>query len=208
MHNELEAIYQSRIDILEKLKVRLERETIRALEGVGNVDRVSFRVKSPVSFANKALDPNNDPPYEDPFYEIEDQVAGRIIVFFLEGLEEVQDRLKGTYNTVEFERRKPPADEEFGYESNHLICLIPPQVLDDEWEKRNDLPPTFEIQIRTVFMHAYAEPQHDFGYKSLDELPRKIRRELAWVAASSWGADQAYMRIWEWYKSKQGENDP
>lgn len=53
-------------------------------------------------------------------------------------------------------------------------------------------------------MHAYAEPQHDLSYKAAADLPSEIRRELAWVAASAWGADQAYERVRRW-RSERGE---
>jgi ppGpp synthetase/RelA/SpoT-type nucleotidyltranferase len=43
--------------------------------------------------------------------------------------------------------------------------------------------------------HAYAEPQHDLAYKPETPPSDEIRRELAWVAASSWGADQALERV-------------
>jgi putative GTP pyrophosphokinase len=48
------------------------------------------------------------------------------------------------------------------------------------------------MQVRTLFMHAWAEPQHDLGYKPGEHMviDRNQRRRLAWIAASSWGADQ------------------
>lgn len=201
MDDEWESRYEGRIHLLNELSERLEIETRSAIADLPHIDRVSFRVKPPDSFIEKAIDPRNDPPYEDPFVEIEDQVAGRIIVFFIEDLEKVQERLKGTFNTVEYEHRRPPADAEFGYESHHLICVIPPQSKPDDWDDRDDLPPTFELQIRTIFMHAYAEPQHDIAYKAVSDLPGDIRRELAWIAASAWGADRAYHRVREWYEA-------
>ncbi len=207
MREELINRYENRIPILEDLRVALEQWTERTLEGVEHIDRIYFRVKGKENFASKALDPSNDPPYQYPLIEIEDQVAGRIIVFFREDLDIVKDRLQRTFTTIEFERRRPPADEEFGYESNHLIFVIPPQARSEAWEKRDDLPATFEMQIRTVFMHAYAEPQHDFGYKSVKELPSNIRRELAWIGASAWGADQAYKRVNEWRIEEERANE-
>jgi ppGpp synthetase/RelA/SpoT-type nucleotidyltranferase len=57
------------------------------------------------------------------------------------------------------------------------------------------MPTTFELQIRTLCMHAWAEPQHDVGYKSAEELSREDRRELAWIAASIWGADHGFERV-------------
>jgi ppGpp synthetase/RelA/SpoT-type nucleotidyltranferase len=65
------------------------------------------------------------------------------------------------------------------------------------WGARDDLPSTFELRVRTIFMHAYAEPQHNIGYKAASELPGQVRRELAWIAAS------AYERVRSW----DGAND-
>ncbi len=200
MLNSLIEKYEARLPILKELSNKLESVTKIALEDVDHIDRVNFRVKGTDSFVEKALDPDNDPPYEIPFAEIEDQVAGRIIVFFREDLDIVKDRLLGSFNTVEFKRRRPPVDAEFGYESNHIICIVPPQAKTNEWEHFDDLPVTFELQIRIIFMHAYAEPQHYFGYKSVQELPPEIRKELAWISASAWGADKGYTRVFNWWK--------
>jgi ppGpp synthetase/RelA/SpoT-type nucleotidyltranferase len=57
------------------------------------------------------------------------------------------------------------------------------------------MPSTFELQIRTLFMHAYAEPQHDFAYKSSAELLRDDRKRLGWIASAAWGADRAYQEL-------------
>lgn len=42
-------------------------------------------------------------------------------------------------------------------------------------------------------MHAWAEPQHDMGYKG-DPGP-EVKRELAWIAASAWGADRTLNEV-------------
>jgi putative GTP pyrophosphokinase len=194
MH-ELLLRYAERVPLLEQLRTNLERETCDALAGLAHVDRVSFRIKDALSLAAKAEDPENSPAYRDPLVEIEDQVGGRVIVYFLADLADVRMRLEQTFNTVERTERRPQRDAEFGYESDHLICLIPPHLEPTDWGSRSDLPTTFELQIRTLFMHAYAQPQHRIAYKSTQELPSSIRKELAWIAASSWGADRAYERV-------------
>ena len=202
MHKEIIRKYEERLTLLNQLSEALNKETNDALADLLHIDRISFRIKSSKSFADKALDPNNKPPYNNAFVEIEDQVAGRIIVFFINDIDLVIGKLKGTFKSIESSFRRPAKDEEFGYESHHLICLIPPYVKPRGWNARDDLPTTFELQIRTIFMHAYSEPQHNIGYKSTKELPKEIRRELAWIAASSWGADKAYQRVWQWFQSQ------
>lgn len=191
--------YESRLQLLQEVKQRLEQETIEALGGLEHIDRISFRVKGTSSFVEKAEDPENDPPYTEPLVEIEDQIAGRVIVFFVRDLVVVRGKLNGTFNAIEHRERRPVRDAEFGYESDHFICLIPPHAKPDGWDERDEVPTTFELQVRTIFMHAYAEPEHDLAYKGKEDLPKRIRRELAWIAASAWGADQAYERVMDWH---------
>jgi len=47
----------------------------------------------------------------------------------------------------------------------------------------------FELQIKTLFQHAWAESEHDLAYKPVEDLPKDQRRRVAFVAAQAWGAD-------------------
>lgn len=191
--------YSLRVPLLEHASKRLHQEVLLSLRECNHIDRVSFRVKGADSFAKKASDRRNNPPYTDPLREIEDQIAGRVIVFFRSDLKIVHDLLfNRVFQPVEAQERRPDTDAEFGYESNHYVFQIPPQALPSEWPDDGQMPTTFELQLRTLFMHAWAEPQHDIGYKGGEHIPKDIRRELAWIAASAWGADQAYERIIQW----------
>lgn len=196
MPNDLQKLYLKRRTLLEKLRKELEQETAAALNNLPHIDRVAFRVKGPESFLKKANDPKNKTFYTDPLTEIEDQIAGRIITFFLSDIPIVKARLTdGTFEVAENWTRAPERDAEFGYETEHLILIIPIQLKPRDWDKHERMPTTFELQIRTIFMHAYAEPQHDIAYKGAADLPQEARRQLGWIAASSWGADQAYERV-------------
>lgn len=187
--------YEQRLELLRETARRLEGEADGALEGFPHLDRVVFRVKSTESFLNKALHPKNDPPYAVSLREIEDQVAGRVIVYFRNSISEVRARLLTVFHLTELTERRPKLDAEFGYESEHLICLIPPQAKPDGWNLIDDMPATFEIQLRTVFMHAYAQPQHGLAYKSKEDLSADIKRRLGWIAATAWGSDRFYQDL-------------
>src|SRR5579863_1151690 len=115
MPDELIAAYDARALLLKELKDRLQQETVDALAGVKHIDRISFRMKDARSFSEKVRDRKVSPPYSDPLVEVEDQVAGRVIVFFLSDLDAVRSKLKGTFNTVERKHHRPKADAEFGY---------------------------------------------------------------------------------------------
>jgi putative GTP pyrophosphokinase len=194
---DVEAIYRERLPLLKALANNLEREVNAQLNGVPHIDRVAFRAKAPDSYIVKVYDRRIDPPYAAPLLEVEDQVAGRVTVFFLDDVDVVLERLRRLFGEVELAERRPEKVTEFDYEGFHAVYNIPPHCKPSDWNHRDDLPATFELQVRTLFQHAWAEPQHDIAYKPTVELTFEERREVAWVAASSWGADHAYSRLWK-----------
>lgn len=191
--SDLGAAYDDRADALAQLKHVLHSKTVDALAGLPHVDRITFRVKDRDSFLTKA----RKPKYTNPLIELEDQVAGRVITFFRDDLPLVRDRLTEWFGAVEHESKEPASATEFDYESDHYVFVIPQHSKPAGWAALPRMPTTFEFQVRTLFMHAWAEPQHDLGYKSLDgvSLDRDTKRRLAWIAASAWGADQALNEV-------------
>lgn len=194
MAEEDERRYAARLDATVELCSRLELRVTEALDGFQHIDRITFRPKSIDSFAKKAgtLGSHGQPKYTEPLREIEDQVAGRVIVFFRDDVSDVTERLASELGPIEAVHKEPVGDAEFGYESDHFIFVIPNHLKPTGWLRDLDTPSTFEMQVRTLFMHAWAEPQHDLGYKPGKDVvvDREDRRRLAWIAASAWGADQ------------------
>lgn len=192
---DLRDTYSKRLPQLEEVKRDLAAETEEILDGVPHIDRISYRVKHPDRFVEKVRQraPTTE-KYDEPLREVEDQVAGRVLVFFREDLKPVMEAICSEFTSVEL-RRKAPRTTEFGYESDHSIFVIPPQAMPEKWKNDPTAPATFELQVRTLFQHAWAEPQHDLGYKTKSALSEESQRELAWAAASAWGADQALQRV-------------
>ncbi|MGW4439544.1 GTP pyrophosphokinase [Streptomyces sp. NPDC004596] len=197
MVDDILALYRKRYNLLQTLVDNLADVVESDLTGVPHIDRISFRVKDPGSFFEKssAILDGGERKYLSPLREIEDQAAGRVIVFYSSDIRSVSEVLEDTFRRVESEAREPEDESAFGYESYHQIFLIPEHHKPDGWYDEEDMPITFELQIRTLFMHAWAEPQHDLGYKG-GELSREVRRKLAWVAASAWGADRTMDEIY------------
>jgi hypothetical protein len=65
---------------------------------------------------------------------------------------------------------------------------------------------SLEGQRKSGSLH-YPTAGRTSSYKGPADLPKEIRRELAWIAASAWGADHAYKRVWDWQTGHR-ENDP
>jgi putative GTP pyrophosphokinase len=189
-NDELSTDYEARLPVLRALAAELEAKTKEALADVPHIDRIGFRVKDHKSFLKKAVQPK----YSNPLEQLEDQVAGRVITFFRDDIPIVRDRLTEWFGDVEHETKEPAGPSEFGYESDHFIFVIAEHWKPEGWQDLAKMPTTFEFQIRTLFMHAWAEPQHDLGYKG-SPLDRQTAKELAWVAASAWGADRTFNEI-------------
>jgi putative GTP pyrophosphokinase len=203
-HNEVDlarakASFMPRVPLLKELAHRLQDTTSSALHGVPHVDRVSFRAKDADSFAKKCFAADKDgktKKYTYPLEELEDQIGGRVLVFFRSDIDVVVNRLVGAvFNEVEDDFREPSDVSSFDYESHHLVLHIPITVLPTGWSEIEGMPSTFEMQIRTLAMHAYAEPQHDIVYKPDVELTRDERRQVALAAANAWGIDTTYEQV-------------
>lgn len=192
---ELADAYAEHLPLLRDAALRLQNTTQQHCASHPRIDRVSFRAKEPGSFLRKANERRVEPPYREPLLEVEDQIAGRIVVFFLSDVDRAVELAVSVFGApVEIERKVPARDAEFGYESYHSIFDLPDWAHPNGWDCRA-MPTMFELQVRTLFQHAYAEPQHDLAYKPQEPLTRSAMRELAWIAASAWGADRAYERV-------------
>lgn len=62
-----------------------------------------------------------------------------------------------------------------------------------------------EIQIRSILQHAWAEIEHDLGYKTKLGVPRDIRREFSRIAGLLEIADVEFTRVREALRTYEGE---
>lgn len=200
----IEAAYAARSSLLSALASSLEAELRSLLSSVPHVDRVSFRAKSLLSFVEKTNDLGEDgqPKYLHPLEEIEDQVAGRVLVFYRSDIVRVLNAIEGRWRKAEQQQKKPARTSQFDYETTHRICIITEDMWPEGWSDLEDPPTTFELQIRTLAQHAWSEPQHGF-YKRGGGLNESSERKMYWAAASAWGIDS----IWEDIRAELEELD-
>lgn len=195
---EAEKVFAERRPLLVAIAERLEAHVKHLLEGVPHVDRVSFRAKKADSYAKKSRALKKDKTtlkYSQPLVQLEDQVGGRVLVFFRRDMEAVTAMLKEEFNALEHVHKTEADHKAFAYESNHLICTYPPTLYPDGWMDLDPRPKSFELQIRTLAMHAWAEPEHDLTYKPGVKVGAEDLRKLAWAASSAWGIDAIFEQV-------------
>lgn len=174
---------------IENIVAELLEKTLK--EGGIRPMQIAHRIKSRDSVAGKM----ERKPEKYPRVGIMNDLIGfRLICYFSYQVDEmaklvekvlVVDREKSS------DKRKQMAPTAFGYLSLHYICSLPKNAgYPDELTVY-----TFEIQFRTVLQHAWAEIEHDLGYKTEFGIPLDVRREFSRVAGLLEIADETFESI-------------
>ena len=110
----------------------------------------------------------------------------RVITFYIDDVDKVASAVERLF-TIDWEnsvdKRKIHEIDSFGYLSLHYICSIP------------DFPYRFEIQMRTLLQHAWANMDHDTGYKSGVEIPKRYLRNMSRLAGMLELVDDEFSKI-------------
>ncbi len=161
------------------------------------VDKISCRPKGHDSFIRKARRRQSDgqPRYLDPLRQIQDQIGARIVTYFKDDIEAVQKIVEGVYRGIERKLIVPDDEKQFGYEGVHYVLAIPPEIMPEPLPG-DDLPNFFELQIKTLFQHAWAQAEHDITYKTDYPWTKEQRRKIAFTAAQAWGADMIFDELY------------
>jgi ppGpp synthetase/RelA/SpoT-type nucleotidyltranferase len=109
-------------------------------------------------------------------------------VFYLSDVERIRSNVVKYLRFIEESPKSPESDSEFGYFGLHFIAAVPEDALGDD-SPDGVVPEFFELQIKTLFQHAWSEAHHDIGYKAVRPLTSDERRKMAFTAAQAWGVD-------------------
>jgi putative GTP pyrophosphokinase len=151
------------------------------------VHSVTMRLKSRESLARKIARP--DRTYLS-VSDVTDIVGLRVITYFDDGVELVAKLLEANL-AVDFVHSVDKRGRGFGYRSLHYVCTLPQRENEPE---REQLPQVTrcEVQVRTMLEHAWAEIEHDLGYKSAALIPAVARRRLERLAGVLELVDQEF----------------
>ena len=159
---------------------------------------LTHRVKTVESLEGKVRKHSGD--YKS-IYDITDLCGGRIICYFLDTVDDIAKALEDIFD-IDYGKSVNKAElikaTEFGYISLHYICRLKAEDIlkvkgtEDTFDYESF---EFEVQIKTVLQHTWAEIEHDLGYKSEFGVPRPIRRDFSRIAGLLEIADNQFMQL-------------
>lgn len=192
-HSALQRDYSARHGLLVEVAASMEKYLVDVLRGLEHIDRIAARAKSVDRFCAKATkqDKEGGPKYADPLTQIQDQIGARVIVFYTTDVAGVADCLQKYLRPVERREVVPESEWEFGYFGQHFVMALPDDVVPAS-APRESVPRFFELQVKTLFQHAWSEANHDLCYKPGSSLSQDQTRRFAFTAAQAWGADRAF----------------
>lgn len=177
--------------------VRYARPLIKNLLRASDVPFVDVyaRCKTLDSYADKIRKKN----YSDPVNDVTDLAGFRVVALVETDTHKIVEALKKSlkiHDELSLDKSTSLGHDKFGYRSIHLICdLGIARTAFPESIAYKDIK--FEIQVRTSLQHAWAEIEHDRGYKLDGDLPSHLKRRFNLLAALLEMADRDFDRLTE-----------
>lgn len=188
--------YDNNIDpykgLAEIIAVTLKNSLIS--QNISFVD-VPYRQKTKKSFLKKIEDKLTEKDYSAE--SMTDLAGIRVITLIEADVQKVCDLIKSMFNVHTADsvnKSEKLGEEKVGYRSVHFVC--------DVGDNRAQLPEfssyqglCFEIQVRTALEHAWAEIEHDRGYKLGGKLPSHLNRRFKLLSGLLESADLEFNRL-------------
>jgi putative GTP pyrophosphokinase len=180
--------YDQRYDKYQRLKDEIQYILKRELEAQQiPYHSLEGRIKTFDSFIDKARRQEQDKPFET----IYDICGVRIICLFLSDIERIGRIIESNFVIHKKDDKisnKP--EEAFGYLSIHYVGSLSDSCSGPRYNDLKGL--NFEIQLRTIAMHAWSTISHYLDYKSPHAIPSHLRKDFNALSALFYVADSHF----------------
>ncbi|MDQ2730965.1 MAG: hypothetical protein M3Y56_04845 [Armatimonadota bacterium] len=187
--------YSVQRELFQRLGSKLQPLLDSLLQDIGaQVLFVDMRVKEENSLRRKIA---SKPDQYSALSDITDILGLRVVTYRSGEVDSIAEVVSQEFNidpNNSIDKRAALADDQFGYLSLHYVANLNQERLSLP-EYRPFAACKFEIQIRSVLQHTWAEIEHDIGYKPGIELPVGMRRRFSRIAGLLEVADEEFNRI-------------
>lgn len=184
--------YDATVGRYEAFTAKVERLVREMLHEAGvEAHTVTSRVKSRESLSDKLVRPGRE---YSKLADVTDVAGVRITTYFADDVDRVAERMGQWFdidsnNSVD--RRETLDPDRFGYLSlHHVVGFGTERETLPEYGQYGGLKA--EVQTRSILQHAWAEIEHDLGYKTREEVPREVRRRFSALAGMLEIADREF----------------
>jgi GTP pyrophosphokinase len=151
------------------------------------IHAIEHRIKSFDSIIKKA----ERDEQADPINQLNDILGFRIISLFLSDIDRIFALLRKNFKIIDVDdKRITKGENVFGYLSVHLIAALPPSYKGPRYNGLKSL--RFEIQVRTISMHAWSIISHYLDYKTPHAVPSDLKRDFNALSGLFYVADQHF----------------
>ncbi|MDB5691942.1 MAG: RelA/SpoT protein [Alphaproteobacteria bacterium] len=183
--------YEAKTSTLEALReeavfILNEAVTAKSIK----IHAVESRVKEYESFRRKVQGKAGGSDYE-----IDDLVGARVVCLFKSDLDSIGKLIEKEFKIVATDDKVSGADDSFGYMSVHYIVVMKSSYTGPRYNKIKGMK--FEIQVRTLCMHAWAAISHYLDYKAEWDIPTHLRKGLNALSGLFYVADEQYERLYD-----------
>lgn len=179
--------YEERFDTFVDLEEEVCHVIERELEKVDfKIHSIDSRIKTIESIITKAKSKG----ILDSISQLFDIVGIRIVCLLISDLEQISDLVHRKFRVISYDDKVNASEDVFGYMSLHLICQMPDEYTGPRYDEIKDI--SFEIQIRTISMHAWATMSHYLEYKGDWDVPAELRKSLNALSAIFYLADRQF----------------
>jgi ppGpp synthetase/RelA/SpoT-type nucleotidyltranferase len=186
--------YDARLDLHSRFAAKIRGLIADLLHAKRvQVDRIECRVKTRASFLAKAeREEGGKLKYRTPTLNIKDVIGVRVVTYLDSAVAQVCDVIEKEFqvdkgNSVD--KDEGLGTDKVGYRSRHYVAeLGAGRSKLVELAEFAGVP--FEVQVRSMLQHAWAEVEHDRRFKYPGELPLEVRRRYSLIAGQLEIADR------------------
>ncbi|MBY7894022.1 hypothetical protein KW455_17505 [Vibrio fluvialis] len=176
---------------------RLAKKVESILLEVFDEQNISYHmVTSRVKDIESARKKSSNDKYKSPT-DIQDLAGVRVITYVEDEVKHVTDTIEKLFDIDINNSSNKSMDlgtDKVGYKSVHYVAkLKQDRLILPEYRQYTDK--CFEIQVRTILQHAWAEIEHDRNYKFSGELSSELTRRFKLVAGVLELADREFNSI-------------
>lgn len=180
---------------LDEYRVTLHRLISQLLAERGiRPHLVTSRLKTKESLLRKV---GSAPGRYQALADLTDIVGIRAITYLADDVDRVGRCIRDEFRVHDqhsVDKRLEIAADRFGYISLHYVVEFSTSRADlPEYARFSGM--LAEVQIRSILQHAWAEIEHDLGYKTDMSVPREARREFSRLAGLLEVADASFVSL-------------